>query len=182
MNILSDALTAILGGGATGLLGSVVSVVVDLKKMKMEHQHKEEMEKLNQQGMKLEAEFKLQQTQVEGQVQTQLAETQAFAQSFGNDKATYWTEGAKGAVGLMLAVVDTVRGLVRPGLTVAAFWLMWDIYLDLRDKTENLGMDPQAAAQLLSDTVIVLLYMSTSMALWWFGTRTNLGKVGFNRK
>lgn len=182
MSILGDALTAILGGGATGLLGSALSVVVDLKKMKMEHAHKEKMEELQQQAIKLEAELKLQQTQVEGQVQMQLAETKAFADSFANDKATYWNSNAKGAVAVLLAIVDGVRGLIRPALTVAAFWLMWDIYLDLKIKTDNLGMDQVQAAQLLSDTVVVLLYMGTSMALWWFGTRTNLGKAAFNRK
>ena len=66
-----------------------------------------------------------------------------------------------------MTVVDVVRGLVRPALTVGLFTLVGAIYFSLAASAE-----PSVPA-LKAQIVHTVLYMATAAGLWWFGQRPN---------
>jgi hypothetical protein len=69
-------------------------------------------------------------------------------------------------------LVDALRGIVRPGLTVYLCAITTLIYSDaqlLLNKAQ--GMTATEALDLTKMVVGTVLYLTTTCVLWWFGTR-----------
>jgi len=176
-DFLGDALGAIISGGTTGLLGAGISLFGEIKKQKLIFDHDEKMEGLKQDSMELEANLKMELAKVEGDVKINLSEMQAFTQSQSNDKATYSDPSKLGTVGkFFMIMVDFFRGMIRPSMTIYMTILTTLIYTQLMELVGGLDgvIDKDMALALVQQIILVILYITSTIILWWFGTRQKI--------
>lgn len=175
--LFGNIMTAILGGGVTGLLGSVLTGYIEIRKQKLIWEHKEHMLKLEHALIKMERDSALAIARVVADERKEVAESAAFEKSFAADRAAYMTWRPKSKVGEMLVsilflFIDFVRGLIRPALTVYLCILTTWLYIEVR--TIAGPMTLYQAFELMSQISYVILYLTTSVVLWWFGTRNKV--------
>ena len=171
MSALSDALVSIVSGGATGLLGTVLSRIGGYFENKQRFQHELQMAEVSAKLQKQESEARIAeitlqgqvnraQTELQGEISKELAATELMGKSY-QEAGTRWSTGDSKA----LIMVDVVRGLTRPVLTMLLCIMTFVIWMN----TENVELEMQI--------VMTVLYVTTAAALWWFGTRAS-GKTG----
>lgn len=187
LSLLGTIFGSIFAGGATGLLGLFLQKYFDIQSKKLENEHSlksAEIElqladkKIQLASLENEAKVKVAQTQADAQIS--VAEQKVFGQSLEADRATYLTpEVAKGDrfATAILAVLELLRGLVRPVLTLALTCMSWKLYeqTDALMKMQGLeikGELLQSQLLLISSTI---LYLTTTVVCWWFGLRAALG-------
>ena len=152
-----DALMAVVSGGATGLLGTVVSGATAYFERRQRHQQEMDLRQVDLQIARAEGASAENVAAVEAEALESTAAWRAFEASH-RASTVRWSSGDS----KWLVAVDVVRGLLRPALTVAFLAFMGWIYATMPFVApENLGGR-------LVDTV---LYLATTCTLWWFGTR-----------
>jgi hypothetical protein len=163
------ALSSLLSGGVTGILGSVVSNVTDFFEQRRKNQHELELRKLDIKEMEKEYEYRK-------DVTAQKTQAEAQAISYEHDSRSY-TSGMKIKSPWLkapLVLVDLVRGLVRPALTVFLIALVWMTFLKVQQVIDAAGMEaikPQKALGIYASVVDMILYLASTAVTWWFGTR-----------
>ena len=150
-----DIIGSIVTGGATGLLGAGISGITEFLKQKQKNAHDLAMSIEDRESLKLEIDGREKVARIEGETATSVADAAAFAQSMKADKATY----AEGSSSGWLVAVDFFRGITRPGMTWYFAFFVTGIYFttDLPEVKDKI--------------VVTVLYVTTTMILWWFGTR-----------
>lgn len=170
---IGDALGAIASGGITGLIGSGISIFGEIKKQKMIYEHEESMEGLKQDGMRLQMDIIAKQAEAS----INLSEMESFTQSQKNDAASY-SKGQEltGGQKWLMVIVDFLRGMIRPSMTIYMTILTTLIYMQVMDLVDGLEgvLDQNLAVQLSQQVILVILYITTTVILWWFGTRQKL--------
>ncbi len=69
-------------------------------------------------------------------------------------------------------MVDVIRGLVRPIMTVYVMVVVTFIYLELQRLVGGMSSIPVIEAMsIYSTTINSILYVATTVVLWWFGIR-----------
>jgi hypothetical protein len=169
MNIL-NILTGGLAGGITGIIGSISSAIANYKLKKLEYQHEKEMQELNLKKIELQSNL----AKTNADILTQIKELEALTKSqetlskqyFKESYFQYLPDWSKPIIAIMLAVLDFLRGLVRPVLTVyivgLVTWIGYSTY-----KTNPSAFN--SSAELL---VQVILYLSSTAFSWWFSDRS----------
>lgn len=182
------ALLSILSGGATGLLGMTLQRTFDglfgWLKAKQEIQLAEVKGK-QELAMK-EADAKIMAQEWAGRTQVAQAEAagkeavsanEAFAQSLFKEPERYskteilpnnwWGWTMQG----LLVLLDVVRGLVRPALTVYLCYITTSIWFEVRHLANGEDLSPDQVIGILTLVVDTILYLTTTCVTWWFGTR-----------
>lgn len=181
---LTGAFASIVSGGVTGLVGSVITRWADYKTEQMRLANALEVGKLDADTRKSVAQTQatsqmaVAQTQAEGEEAK--AAYAALSASFDGDKAAYINSVPEsGFMRYVMGLVDAVRGLIRPAITtmllVVTFWLTYI----LQDMVAKLGSTLLPVSTLLDlwGTVInMVLYLTASAVLWWFGGRIKAPK------
>ncbi|MBU1001922.1 MAG: hypothetical protein KKE73_05320 [Proteobacteria bacterium] len=171
-----EFLFSIISGGATGLLGSLFKGVGDYFKRRQEMSHECEMRRLDMELMDKEWEYRDRAAAREGEVRMQESADDLQAASYEHDQATY-SRGFKVKLAVnrtLLVLVDVVRGLTRPGLTIFMLWLIWDTRCEVQAALEAAGIeriDIAMAMDLQKRIVCTILYLATLCVAWWFGDR-----------
>jgi len=99
---------------------------------------------------------------------------QRLAASYRMEPKQYSAKVKTGAVtGFMLVLLDFLRGIIRPGLTVYLCAITTIIYLDAKSVLQNIQgvLSAADALNLVQTIVATILYLTTTCVLWWFGTR-----------
>jgi hypothetical protein len=178
MGIFADAMGAILSGGATGIFGAGLQFVGNYFKDKQDKKHQVEMRKIDMDSMKLEAELKLSVAQQEAEASMALAEQHAFEKSFDNDRATYTPANVDPRATWFLVSIDFIRGLVRPLITLWFVYLLADLQAQVFKLTGGLQTLPATALEeLFNNIILTILYIATTVILWWFGSRPQKTKA-----
>ena len=152
-----EAIATILTGGATGLLGTVISAAVGHVERKQRHQQEIELRTVDLEIVRSEAASVERVAAIEAESRESEGEWRAIEASH-REAAVRWSRGDS----RWLVGVDVVRGLIRPVLTLGFLGLAAVIYF-------HLPMVPPADVGVrLIDTI---LYLATTTTLWWFGTR-----------
>ena len=151
---------SVLTGGATGLLGTALSAVVDFFQSRQRHAQELDLRRLDIELAKAEAEGAAAHAAIEAQASRERAEWEAMEASY-KEAARRWSRPGEGWA---MQLVDVVRGLTRPALTWSLFALVGAIYFLLA------GSD-LAAVSLRPRIVETVLYLFTAAVLWWFGAR-----------
>jgi len=177
MNIL-DIVGSVLTGGATGLIGVAVQRAadyankkLDIQKAAQDNQFELEKRKVDLQMTNAEWAGREHVAQTEGESAKDVAESNAFAESLKAASIRY-SDQVKPTTGQgwLLIVLDTVRGLVRPGLTIYLCAITTVVYLQARSVMGTFLSSDQAY-ELTNTIVRTILYLTTVCVLWWFGTR-----------
>jgi hypothetical protein len=185
--LLGTVVTGVLSGGATGLIGIALQQwgdsrkrTDDLARLRLEHEQTREL-------AKLEADKQLELAKLGADSAERLAQLQAEARieesadlnyraSFEHDRATYLDKGAQAqsrAARWMMAVVDFVRGIIRPGATIYSMGLLTVLMLWVRDLYARTGvtLTPDQTMRLVMEIVGTCTYLATTTTVWWFGVR-----------
>lgn len=189
LELITGSIASILSGGVTGLLGIVIQRFFDwkaeqakLETLKAKQAHEVAMVKANADLMAQEWAARTKVAEVEAEGRRDVADAQAFAESFKLEPKKYSTDdnpgGAIGRTGwFMLVLVDFVRGIVRPGLTIYLCAISTLMYYDVSHMIDEYGLKLGigAANALISRVVETILYLTTVCLTWWFGVRPNKG-------
>lgn len=184
MGGILGGISAILSGGVTGLLGVVFQRFADYKNKQLDMQLEKQRGDIELQKMEKESEIRKAEAQArvevavkEGEAAKDVAESQAFAASFGMEPQRYAQGTAPaGRVGewgwLLLTLVDSLRGAIRPLLTlylcVIATYLYWDAHSLIGDAKYYTA---DQALALVTGIIDTILYLWVTCTTWWFGTR-----------
>ena len=175
LDMIGSALGAIASGGITGILGAGISLFGEWKKQQMVFAHEERMEELRQDAMHIQIEIAKEQTAAA----INLAEMAAFTESQKNDEATY-TKGQElsGMQKWLMVIVDFLRGMIRPSMTIYMTVLTTILYMEVMELMGGLEglLDKDLVLQLANQIILVILYITSTVILWWFGTRQKLVK------
>jgi hypothetical protein len=181
LELLGTATSAILGGGATGLLGVLVqrwfdhkNKQADLEVLKAQHAHEETMRDKDSAIMAQEWAGRTRVAETEAAGREAEADAKAFGESFASERPLEFAPiKATKAQSWFLVVVDSFRRLIRPGLTVYLCAITTKIYLMAVELLDKHGSTMTAAEALDLTKMVVgtVLYLTTTCVLWWFGTR-----------
>ena len=170
-----ELLGAVLGGGVTGIAGTILSGVFGFFKQRQINKQQIEMRKMDLEELRLEAESaeKRAALKIEGEVSK--AEVEAFSQSIRSDEAIEnaitekWGDiEVTPAMAWVLLFRDIVRSMMRPLITLLAIWLTYLVWQHHRDSSD-----------IEMDIIQAVLFVMVSSSLWWFGTRA-MGSGGPN--
>lgn len=155
-----DAVISVLTGGATGLLGTVVSGAIDFFQSRAEHNRELDLRRLDIELAQAEANSAERVAAIEAEGARGRAELEAMAASYREASSRMSRPGD----GFLMKLVDFVRGMTRPVLTWGLVALVGVIYFTLGAG----GLEPEAIRPRIIETV---LYLTTAAVLWWFGQR-----------
>ena len=187
---LFDVLGSAAGGGLLGLIGTGFKSWQERKENDAQREHSLQLRKLDQEDMRLEAELALKQTEIaiSGQVQIvdkeaqaaqDVAATQLQAVSYTQDKASYARiDHLKGWWGTfwqgLLAFVDVIRGVMRPGITLYLLALCSIMAWELYTLVNTAGLlNANQVWPLYQQLVNTMVFLTTTAVTWWFGSRPN---------
>jgi len=170
------ALGSILTGGATGVAGAAISRYADYKLEKLRMEHKIEEAKLENEQIRLEGEVRSNVARIEAEGASEVASYSALSASYQADTATYLAQ-AKGKVSAaFMGLVDWVRGMTRPVLTgyltALTTWIAYSLYEMVGDlQAQQLLVNEGDLVQMWWDVINMVLYLTATSVLWWFGSR-----------
>lgn len=179
MEILTTILGSILSGGASGLIGVALQRYADYKnaqlQMQLEKQRGEtELAKRQIDKQITESEYagKLKVAQSEGDTAKSVAETAAFSGTLFKEPERYSNAGLL-TVGQqwIMVLLDALRGAVRPLLTIYLCALTTYVWLQVAAVLGKQELQVAAALEVWKLVVQQILYLTTTVTLWWFGTR-----------
>lgn len=194
-------------GGLTGIIGTVLTSYINFKQKKLEFEHEAKMVELEIKAMMAEAEANIKITKAEVEGAIELADASAYieSQKQGNknlfdikwiDKL-FAVQGNMGrffaipaaiVIAILFGVIDWLKGLMRPGLTLYLVGLTTYLtYISYQILTKYGGADITAeqAIVIWNDVVTIIIYLTVSCVTWWFGDRRTakfLAQFGAQRK
>ena len=188
---LSAITTGVLSGGATGLLGMFIQRAfdyagrwIDIKLAILSNEnalalYAAETERLK---AKVAAVEELAQIDAKAQVALQGEGGSHPDQSYAADTISYVNPSLQNRrdkvgtiIALMMAVVDFVRGILRPGMTAYLCVLTTVMFLWVKDvaAAHGVSLTGDNVMQLINTIIGTITYVFTTCALWWFGVRTS---------
>lgn len=172
-------ITSILSGGLTGILGAGVQRIADyfnkkqdIKIMELKFAQDEKMRRIDIEMLDKEWAARNSIAVTEGNAKIDVAESAAFAESMKMEPQRY----SKATDSIWLVILDFIRGIVRPGLTIYLAVLTTMMYFELQTLKSFSDMlvstDVFSVYEMIINTI---LYLFTTVVLWYFGVR-NKGK------
>ena len=155
-----DLIMSVVTGGATGLVGTVLSGVLGLFKESGERKHEIALRELDIELAKAEANAAERVAAVEAESAEAQAEWGALEASY-REASSRMSRAHEGGA---MKVVDVVRGLIRPLLTVALVAAVIVIFF-------YVGVPELDAEKMGARIIETVLYLATAAVLWWFGQR-----------
>lgn len=171
-----ETLLGILASGGTGaivgLIGSFAIKWLDLKVLKEKLTVEVKMAEIRTRELELEqshalalADKEIDKAEVEGKITLDVAEMQAFAES---QKAQAIRYGG---------VVDSIRGLMRPVITlfllIASTWILYRVW-QMVGGLQALDQDELLA--LFKSQIDAMTFLTMTAVTWWFGSRPSAQK------
>ena len=172
-----------IAGGLTGLAGSITTAIFNYKQKKIDYQREVDLKKLDIQLAEKEHEFALAQTKIQAEAETEKAAEATLQASYAHDRASYFTPFA-GVIekypwlgipfAVFFALVDLLRGLIRPTMTAYLVVLVTVMYLQSMQVLKAQGYDvgSDQAMVLVGRLVDLVVYLCATVCAWWFGNRT----------
>ena len=175
-------LGALLTGGGLSLIGNIAKDITDTIRRKQDNAHALEMRKigldekrLDIEAMTKEFEFRDRISAREEETEREISADNLKAESYKHDKATYSKGVKQGKVGgFLLTLVDFVRGLIRPALTVVVVVLVHMILQESREILDAIGIKTfsgHEALEIYRTVIGRVLDLADVVIGWWFGDR-----------
>jgi hypothetical protein len=178
-------------GGLTGLLGNVFTAWTNYKSQQLKNNHDLAMYdfKIKEISAKTDAAVKINAAKISGEVE--LADSNAYieSQKQGNKDSfsdswieklfsitgwlSYITIPVACLLATLLGIVDVLKGLMRPGitlyLTAVTSWITYQAYEVL--KQSDMVITATQALDLYSNVTSIVIYLTVTCVTWWFGDR-----------
>jgi hypothetical protein len=164
-------------GPIIGLAGSGITKWLDQKAEAQKFTHELALRKADAELMAQEWAQRTKVAEVEAAGRVEVADSEAFGEAVKSEAIRY-SAGvrANGKQAWLLFLLDFLRGIVRPGLTIYLCVIATMLYLDAAEVLKFQPIDPvkaQAQVELIQDK---LLMMTEAVVMFWFGMRTKVGK------
>lgn len=183
--ILSGGLSGALGG-LTGLAGVVVQKVSEHKKAKVEleaarerYSHEIALREADAKIMAQEWAARTQVAKTEAEGKEAVAESAALEAALKAEPQRY-SESAKLTPAQMwlMVVLDVVRGLTRPGLTIYLCVIATAMYARaiMFLAAQGAAVDPASVMKMIQDVANTILYLWSTAVLFWFGGGSSRNK------
>lgn len=187
--MILEILGSIFSGGATGILGIVAQRFADYKNKQLDmqlesqrHTNNIALRELDSRIMAQEATAKIEVVSLEGKNANALQEVKnegaisqadavAFTASYQIEPKLYNSGKLTDAQNWLMVVLDVFRGSVRPLLTLYLCVLTTYIYFQAKGLLSQEDLNTEQAMKLTEYVVHSILYLTTTIVLWWFGTR-----------
>ena len=160
-----DLLMGVLSGGVTGLIGTVISGGMKFFENKQKHGHELAIMDMEMKQMHVEAEIAKDVAELEMEGKDRQAAWSALEASYKESTSRMSTGDSQ-----WLVMVDVVRGLMRPVITLGLLLGIGVIYFTVGADTTLPDGTPMTV-----NIIQTVLFVGTTAVLWWFGTRL-LGK------
>lgn len=157
---LLTGLTSILGGGVTGLIGSVTQRVFEYKTKQLDIQLQKE---------KFAREIELKKLETAAAIDVE--DSKAFKSALESEPKKYSTDTLTEKQNWLMVTLDFMRGAIRPILTVYLCAITTIIYVRAARLLNNDVILPGMAFELTQQIIQTILYLTTTCVLFWFGTR-----------
>ena len=157
MGLLGEVGATVLTGGLSGILGTAVSFGINLLQKRQDHRQEMDLRRLDVEHARVEAEGAERTATIEADAARDAAEGAALRASY-DEAMRRWSRPGDGWA---LKLVDVVRGLTRPALTVMFIALTGAIYFTLEE----------GRGEMRGQIVDAVLYCATTCTVWWFGGR-----------
>ncbi len=188
----------IIFGGLTGLIGTIWNSYnnrkikeLDIKDKEAARAHDLKMVEAETQAMieESKASIRITSAKVEGTIELEEVKAYGTAQRVGNKNvfASVFMEKLFQATGpvawvahpvgvlvcLLFGIVDTVKGLARPAITVYLLAVSTWVTMKAWELAQQIQYQFSAmeAIGLLSSILSTVLYLTTTSVTWWFGDR-----------
>lgn len=156
-----DLLLGVLSGGATGLIGTIISGGMKFFENKQAHAYELDVMEMEIKQMNVEAAIAKDIKELDMEGKDRQAAWSALEASYKESTSRMSSGDSQ-----WLVMVDVVRGLMRPVITLGLLILMAVIYFTVAQ--DMAGPDNVPVQVTIIATV---LYVGTTAVLWWFGTR-----------
>ncbi|GJM64904.1 hypothetical protein [Persicobacter diffluens] len=179
-------LTSTILGSVTGLLGNLATAFLNARMQKLKNRHELEMRKIDIAERKAEADLQMRIEESRTAKAIELAEAHAFnlSQKFGNktlisSKAisklfdSPFTAWLGSFLIFLQGLIDSYRAAIRPLLTtyfvVLTSWLTYEAVriISLKESIMPVEMAQDVFLRVLN----IIIYLTTTLVLWWFGDR-----------
>ncbi len=169
-----DLLGLITSGGVTGLFGAALDKTFgyftkkqELKAQESRQLHEIAMRRADAEIMAQEWAARTKVASVEADAKMDVAASEAFAKSFNepqmfSERNGHWS----------MTLLDFVRGVVRPGLTLYLAAVVTAMYFQAQDALVGVSVDVAATINFLNKLTDAIIYLASTACLWWFGTRS----------
>ncbi len=155
-------------GAVIGAVGSWATKRENRKMKEIDNAHEERMAEIETQQMEMEhnhalslADKQIEQAQVEGEIEKDIAETNAFTESLKSQKIL-----------TNIKFVDAIRFLMRPLITVYLLAMMSYLAYNIHMLVNGLDALPiSQIAALYTQIISQLMFLTTTAVTWWFGSR-----------
>lgn len=187
IDMVGTVVSGVLSGGATGLLGIALQQwgesrrrVHDIELVRLQMEQARELQRID-------AESRLELARLGADAAERLADLDAAARadalgsadmraSFEADRATYLQPEAQQqsrTARVMMALVDMLRGFVRPAATVYSLVLLTLLMLWVQRLYGSIGpaLSPAEVVKLATEVVGTITYLAVTCTVWWFGVR-----------
>lgn len=195
MTAFLSLLGVIFSGGATGLIGVLFQRYFDFKGkqqdlelVRINNEHARllaqmDVEKASRAAQATEhvadvqADAQVRSAELDAQAKADEAAAKAYVASVEADRATYLdpkTQSRSKFARIMMTIVDSVRGLIRPVLTIYLVVISTVMFMWAREIAAPGGasvIEPVKAAEMVKSIIDTLLYLTTTCVVWWFGVR-----------
>lgn len=184
MELITTILGAIGGGGITGIIGGVLShfrdksvAKLELQKMDMQHKHKMAETQAERELMMMEAEKEIRISEIQGEAIEAKAHYEAISEGM---KAAKWDVADTKQEGIVLRFIEGLRRAVRPVASFYSMAVLTVITLWVMRLWEEMGlvMSQEQAFDLSMQMLAAVVYISSTVILWWFSTRGLKIKLG----
>lgn len=179
-------------GGVTGLLGNVITSIMNYKTQKLKNDHEIALVKVQTEAMIAEAKAQIEITKARIEGEVEIADSQAYMESIkhGNQtsfsdkwidklfsvqgKMRYFSIPIALIIAFLFGLIEWIKQFMRPGLTtytvLMTTWITFTAYDILKARgIEALTADK--ALGIFNDVTSIVIYLTVSCVTWWFGDR-----------
>jgi hypothetical protein len=187
LEIIGMIFTGVFSGGATGLLGVLLQRYFDFKNrqqdieiVKLNLANSIELSKMESERLKTRLDSERDIAEIEGRTEEYVSDNKLIEASYENDQASYIDKEAlrkpgkaAGFVLVIMGIVDFLRGILRPGMTIYLCVVVTMMFFWARDlmQQNNTLLTASALESLVMQIITTILYVFTTASVWWYGAR-----------
>jgi len=181
MSIL-DSLLSVISGGATGLIGTAVQSIyqyktrqldIDLEKTKAANELEQRKLDIQMQAQEWASRTHIAEITTQGEVDK--ADAEVLGESYKLEPQQYSEKTLlTHAQNWIFVFIDALRAIIRPAMTIYLSIIVTFMYFETRALVTQGSGEPIILLEKLVNTV---LYVFTTVCLWWYGSRNPAKKI-----
>lgn len=186
LGIVGNVFGSALAGGASGFLGVVLQRFFDWLHVREETKQKKQDQEFELSKKRIDVEIadkewagRTRIADTEAGAAKDVAESNAFAASLLREPERYSERTlVTTSQNWLLVILDFVRGIVRPGLTLYLCVLVSMIWFEAKSLIAAEDITAEQALKIILLLIDAVIYVWTTCTLWYFGTRNRVKQPG----